>query len=326
MNIIFGDARHVVIDHIGQIGDVKASCSHIRCHEDADLTVFELSESTCSERLTLVAMQRNRIDSLCSKFLRELVCPVFCAGKNQHSGPTIPGDQVDKKSSFIRSIHQVNLLNDRFCSCGLGRHLDKLRIMQHFSGKIPDLLGVGGGKQHGLPFGWNEIENFGNLFTEPQIQHPVRLIENKEFYPGKIQMPLAGKIQQTAGCGHNDIDATPQPIDLRIDANPAVNHGASHGNPPCIGLDALPHLKCQFPGGGQDQCAGVSPFTSFQAQNLNQRECKCVCFSCSGLSAGKNVPSLQNNGNGLDLNGGGGRVALCFNGFKQFDTKTQLIK
>ena len=36
--------------------------------------------------------------------------------------------------------------------------------------------------------------------------------------------------------------------------------------------------------------------------------------------------SVENNGNGLGLNGGGGDVTLGFNGFKEFDPKAKVIK
>ncbi len=233
---------------------------------------------------------------------------------------------MDEKRAFIGSVHQVNLLDNRFRRRMVGRHLDIFRILQHSSGKIPDLLGVGGRKQHGPAVCWNEIEDLGNFLTESQVQHPVRLVKNQKLYSGKIQMPLAGKIQQAARRGHKNIDAAPQPIDLRIDANPAVNHGASHGDPPCIGLDALSHLKRQFPRGGQDKGAGVSSVAVLPAQDFNQGECKGICFSRSGLGAGKNILPVENNGNGLGLNEGGGGVTPVLNGFKQFGPKAKLIK
>jgi hypothetical protein len=66
--------------------------------------------------------------------------------------------------------------------------------MKHDPGKIPDFLGVGGGKEHGFTLSWNQVQNLGNRFLESQIQHSVGFVKNQEFYLGKLQIPVAGKI------------------------------------------------------------------------------------------------------------------------------------
>ena len=70
----------------------------------------------------------------------------------------------------------------------------------------------------------------------------------------------------------------------------------------------------------------MSPLAVLPTQNFDQRECKGVCFSRSGLGTGKNVPSVENNSNGLGLYTGGDGITPALKGFKQFDPKAKLIK
>jgi len=70
----------------------------------------------------------------------------------------------------------------------------------------------------------------------------------------------------------------------------------------------------------------MPPFTFSVTENFNQGECKCVCFSRSGLGTGKNIPSVENSGDDPGLNGSGGGVSVDLNGFKQFDPETKSIK
>jgi hypothetical protein len=70
----------------------------------------------------------------------------------------------------------------------------------------------------------------------------------------------------------------------------------------------------------------VASVSVYPTQNLDQWKGECICFPRSGLGAGKNIPSVENHGNGLGLNQGGDGVTLSLNGIKQFGPKAQSIK
>jgi hypothetical protein len=63
-----------------------------------------------------------------------------------------------------------------------------------------------------------------------------------------------------------------------------------------------------------------------QTQSLDNRQAEGICLACPGLGAGQDIPSGEDDGYGLGLNGGGRFVSFVFNSFQQFDPQAKLIK
>ena len=80
VNIIFGAAGHIVIDHLRQASDIQPPGGHIRCHEGPELAAFEGLEGAGPERLALAAVQGRGTDPFGGQFFGEPVSPVPGAG------------------------------------------------------------------------------------------------------------------------------------------------------------------------------------------------------------------------------------------------------
>ena len=65
-------------------------------------------------------------------------------------------------------------------------------------------------------------------------------------------------IKQSPRCGDQDVDAFTQGVDLRIDADPAIDHGGVYWQIPAIGAHTLRDLTGQLAGWCQYQGANAA--------------------------------------------------------------------
>jgi hypothetical protein len=97
-----------------------------------------------------------------------------------------------------------------------------------------------------------------------------------------------------------------------------------------VAADVFLDLRREFAGGSEDQCANRAArriaASGALCQQLQQGQDETGGFAGSGLRAGQNVATLQDDGNGLRLDGGGFGVAFVGNSTDQLGTKAERFK
>ena len=121
-------------------------------------------------------------------------------------------------------------------------------------------------------------------------------------------------VQQAAGGGHQNFDASFELKGLRLHVHAAKHHRTAHLGVLGVQLDLLRHLIGQFAGGQEHQgadrvtcrrCRGVFVLE----QTLEQGQGKGRRFTGTRLGCTHHVFARQNHRNGLGLDGGHGFVA-----------------
>ena len=139
---------------------------------------------------------------------------------------------------------------------------------------------------------------------EAHVQHPVRFVEHQNFQVVEAHRFLLIEIQQPAGGRHQDVHATAELVDLRVDLDPAEHHRRAHRRQVlAVQGDAFRHLGGQFAGGGEHQRAHLAgrrggAFT----EALQQRQGEAGGFAGAGLGGGHGIATFQDGGNRLSLN------------------------
>ncbi len=73
-----------------------------------------------------------------------------------------------------------------------------------------------------------------DVVDKAQIEHAVGLVQHQKLDPGKVDGAPFGMIEQPPRRRDHDIDAAVQPLDLRLDGHPAVDHRRAQRQAPGI--------------------------------------------------------------------------------------------
>src|SRR5690242_262955 len=122
-------------------------------------------------------------------------------------------------------------------------------------------------------------------------------------------------IEQPAGCGDENIDAAPQRLDLRMDADAAIDERRAQRKVLAVDANAFLHLRRKFAGRRENERTKRVPRRrkrriAVAREPLQQRQGETGGLAGAGLRAGEYIAPLENNGNRALLDWRGLRVAL----------------
>ena len=134
------------------------------------------------------------------------------------------------------------------------------------------------------------------------VQHAVGLVQHKYLQPGKVDIPLAGKVVQAAGRGSKNIHALLQCGHLRALAHAAKNHQVAQRQMTAIGGKAFVYLQSQLARGRKHQCANIPPGAAL-GHPVQNGHGKSRRFARARLCAAQHIAPGKHRANGLFLNG-----------------------
>ena len=186
---------------------------------------------------------------------------------------------------------------------------DFRRVRQAPFGKSGDDRGHGGGEEEGLPaFPRAEVDDFTDDGEKAHVQHAVHLIQHQGLDFSEAHGAAVEVVHQAAGRCHHDVRSVFQVFRLLPVAHAAVQQGHFQPGEFAVFGKGFRHLVRQFAGGFQHQYLGLADGLKL----CQQGEGKSGGFSRSRLGGPNEVPALQNDGNGLLLNGGGMFITAFF--------------
>ena len=163
--------------------------------------------------------------------------------------------------------------------------------------------------------------------NEAHVQHAVGFVEHQHLNSRKVDVALLGVIEQTTGCGNEDVDAVSERRNLRVDGDAAKNDERLEGQVSTVGTNAVFNLSGQL----ARRCQNQHPYLAWPGhprggQTIENRQGKAGGLAGTCLCAGHQVTSGEHDRNRLSLNRRGGFVALIGNGTKDLGYQTQFGK
>ena len=314
-----------------QVFDVNTSSSNVGGHQSADVTALETGQRLRAGSLALVAVQGHGFHAIFGQEIGHIVRAKFGAGEHQDLAPVVFLNDVQQHVFFLAASHGVDHLRDALHRGVAGRDLDALGVLEQVGRQFADLVAEGGREQQALLVFGHQGQHFFHVMDEAHVQHAVGFVEHQNFDAGQVQEALALQVEQTAGCGHQNVHAAFDLADLRVHAHAAKNHGGVELQVFAIVTHRLFDLGGQFAGGCQHQSAdGFAAKTVFarltQAQLVQHGQGKRGGFACAGLGASQQVLSSQNGRNGLGLDGGRGVIAELAHSLHEGRSQIQFFK
>ncbi len=101
------------------------------------------------------------------------------------------------------------------------RDLDHRRRVEQAVGQRLDLVRERGREQQVLPPLRQDGENALDVADETHVEHAVGFVQHQDLDVAQVHRALAHVVEQAAGRGDEDVDATLELRDLRMDADAA---------------------------------------------------------------------------------------------------------
>jgi len=218
----------------------------------------------------------------------------------------------------------VHALSD-LRGCGVARrNLHARRLAQQALRQRADLVVEGRREQQVLPPRRQQGNQAADVADEAHVEHAIGFVEYQHVDAGQVDRALLGMIEQPSRGCDDEIDAAAQPIDLRVDAHAAEDHGAAHAQMPAVGFDRFGHLGGQFARRHQHQRPRRPRRVARETVQNGQYEGGGLAGA--GLGGGEHVAPLEDQRDGLRLDRCGFGIAGVAQGAQQLRREAEILK
>ncbi len=209
--------RDIHVDHGFQLGNIQPACGDVCGDQNRAAAVGELNQHLVAFALFQFAMQGECDKACILQHLHQRTALLACIAKGQRADRTIMVEQLHDGGEFLFVVDFIKPLAD-FALRVLFGERDLLRLAQELSAQAGNALGIGGGKQQGLPLLGAGFGDAGNIVIEPHIQHAIRFIQHQ-----------CGELGQVKAAALEVIHDAPRGTDDDMCAVFQAGHLRSHG-------------------------------------------------------------------------------------------------
>ena len=315
------------VDHVGKLLDVQTSGRDVRRDQNAHTTVLEVGERARAGALRLVAVDRRGLEAVAVQLLGEPVRAVLGPGEDQDLTPVVRADHVGEKLALPASLDGVDDLLDQFGRDALARDLDLDRPLQKIVCETLDLLRDGGGEEQRLALRGHHCQHTTDVVDEAHVEHPIGFVEDEHLDLVELDRALLHVVEQTPGGSDDDLHAAAQGRELGPNADATVDQGRANGQVAAVGPNALVDLRGELTRRHEDQRAdgrSTALVPRFRHQPLQERQGEAGGLAGTGLRAGENVLTIENERDRLQLNGRRLLVILIVDCAQKFGLKAEI--
>ncbi|PSK61396.1 hypothetical protein B0E53_06703 [Micromonospora sp. MH33] len=245
----------VVVDDVGDAGDVEPAGRHVGGDQDVDLAGPERPQRPLPRTLAQVAVDGGDRETAEVEVLGHPVGGPLGPGEDHGEPATLRLEDARHDLDLVHRVGAVDQLLGLRRRAGLGGvpGVDGHRPAQEAPGQRDDRVRHGGREEHGLPVLRQHGQDLLDVVQEAQVEHPVGLVEHQRVHPVEPEVLLLGQVQQPARGADQDLDTLAQRVDLRLVRDAAVDrqHPDAPGAP--RGVEVLGDLEAQLAGGDDDQ-------------------------------------------------------------------------
>ena len=313
MDIGFRRHRHFIVDDVADRIDVNAAAGDVGGDQGADMALLEVGQSLFALTLALVAMNGCGLNARLFKIFRHAVGAVLGAGEDDDLVKGRIGEHFSQKRTLAARLDEDHLLGDLFDGGGgrSHRHLD--RFVQKLVRQLADFFGHGGREEQALTLLGHIGDDLADRAEEAEVKHLVGFIQDQNFGFLEADRALAQVVDQTAGRGHQNIDAGRQGADLRAHLGAAEDHGDIGPIALAVDGEILGDLAGEFTGRRQHQNPATPTrriATLAREQTVQDGQGEGRRFAGACLGDAQNVMAFHGRRDGLDLDRGRFFVAL----------------
>ena len=167
---------------------------------------------------------------------------------------------------------------------------------------MTDVAIESGREQHGLITASAAAKNPFHLRGEPVVGHAVGFVEYHHFDTRHVDLVGLQQVDEAQRCGHHDLDAFLQLVDLVMTTGSAVHRENATTRMTRHRFDDLGHLNGEFAGGHEHQTEWTQWFGTL-GDARQHRHAERERLTRTGLGSTAHVVPLEGDRDGFFLNG-----------------------
>ena len=263
MHVIVAEFGNVVVDDVRHPGDVDATAHDVRRHQDPGDPLAELLHRPVTSPLRKVAVDARHLVGMAARTtcptapprepLENLVGAALGAAEDDDLPGILPLQQPLQQVELPQRLDGEIGLLDRLDGEFVDREVEDLGVAHVAGGKFRHRRRHRGGEQQRLPALRAAPQDLLDVGTEPDVEHPVGLVERHDVERRQRQRPAAHVIEHAARRAHDHRRVLGEFVDLSLDRLAAVHGDAVDPRPVRQFLELVPHLDGEFPGRHQHQ-------------------------------------------------------------------------
>ena len=269
MDVIVDVTGEIIVDNVGDIGDVQATSGDSGGNHDRGLTGPEGVQGMLTLPLGAVTVNRGGRHAVTVKEVAQHIGHALGLDEDQGKADRVAGltgQDVEQDAALVVVLDILDLLGDVLASGADTADAEEDVILQEVTGEHLDVTREGGGEHEGLPlldaghvFALDDTTNLG---LETHVQHTISFVEDEVLDVGKADPATFDEIDETAWGSREEITAFLDLAKLLVDIGATVDYGGA--NPGAISKLAglFVNLGDKLASGGEDEGGGVGLATS----------------------------------------------------------------
>jgi hypothetical protein len=327
VNVVVDIRGKIVVDDVGDVGNIKTTSSNGSSNQDGAAAVAEVLEGALTLTLGAVTVNRGGGEVLVDEEVGQSVGHALRLDEDEGQSSGVAVQDVEQDRALVNVLDVFDLLGNVLRGGTNATDGQEDVVLQEITGKHLDVAGEGGRKHESLTVGNGRhvltLDDTADLGLETHVQHSVGLVEHKVLNVAQGNATSLYEIDQSSRSGNQKIAATLNLAELGANIGTTVDD--ARANPRTVGKLArlLVDLGDQLTGGSQNQGGGVglaltTKLTSSTSgdrrrtveEGLRQDgEEETTSLSGTGLGTGHQIAATHDDGNGVLLDGGGNPVA-----------------
>ncbi|VUC19933.1 unnamed protein product, partial [Clonostachys rosea] len=316
VNIVVDVSGEVIIDDVGDIGDIETTCSNGSGNEDGAASISEEFKGTLTFTLGTITVNGGGGEVLVNEEVGERVRHALRLDEDEGQAAGMGVENVKEDRALVNIFNVFDTLSRTDTTNG-----KENVVLQEVPSEHLDIAGEGGREHQSLAIGNSghilALDNATDLRLETHVQHTISLVKDQVLDVAKGNATTLYEIDQSSGSSNKQIAATLNLTELGANIGTTVDDAGS--NPGSVGEFArlIINLRNEFSGRGENQRSRVglalaSETTtatgrgrdrrrSVQEGLRKDREEETTSFTGTSLGTGHQITATRDNGDGVLL-------------------------
>lgn len=327
VDVVINVGRKIVVDDVGDVGNIQATSSDSSSNQNRAATVAEHLQSALTLTLSAVTVNGSSGEVLVDQEVGQRIGHAL--GLNENKGETsgVGVENVEKDGTLVDILNVLDLLGDVLRGGTDTTNGQEDVVLEEIAGQDLDVAGESGREHESLAVidlgHVLTLNDTANLGLETHVKHAISLIKDKVLDVAEGDTATLDEIDKTTRSSDKKIAAALDLAKLRADIGTTVDDART--DPRTVGelASLVVDLRDQLTSGSKDQGSGVSlALTTIGTSGAggNRRrtsverlrkngEKETTSLAGTSLSASHQITATHDDGDGVLLNRSGDIVA-----------------
>eukprot|EP00038_Savillea_parva_P005918 m.160642 g.160642 ORF g.160642 m.160642 type:complete len:426 (+) comp11975_c0_seq1:158-1435(+) len=230
VNVLIDILGQIKVDNVLDIGNIKTTCRHRRCHHNGCAARLERFQRILTLKLCPVAVNRRGRVALTVQVLLERISTSLCLHKHERERFRPRGvEKVQKEITLVTFIDPHKFLCHILRRFANASNRKKDIVVEKVAGQTLNFLGKRGRKHERLALAhpWHVVllHNATNLRLKPHVQHAIGFIQDEVVDTVEPNNPTFHQIHQSPWGRHEQLAAAFNFTNLITNRSATVAHG-----------------------------------------------------------------------------------------------------